>query len=105
MTNDKEQLGKELTEEELNKALEQFAPLDEEELHAMDAFMTRHDRDCMDLVCPKCSCKYLIIRADATYHNHPPMGVCLEEIYECEECGAYVQVIYRMSDVRLLEAM
>ena len=52
--------------------------------------------------CPYCGCEFLTERASLAYHNHLPNGKCVDEIYECEECGEYCQVVWRMESVKKL---
>lgn len=52
--------------------------------------------------CPYCGCEFLTERASLSYHNHLPNGKCVDEIYECEECGQYCQVIWRIESVKKL---
>lgn len=53
------------------------------------------------LACAHCGSKFLTERAGLTYHNHPPNGECVDEIYECE-CGNYSQVIWKLDSVHKL---
>ena len=58
-----------------------------------------HDEN---IKCPYCGSDFLTERASLSYHNHPPNGKCVDEIWECEECGQYCQVIWRMESVKKL---
>ena len=58
-----------------------------------------HDEN---IKCPYCGSDFLTERASLSYHNHPPNGKCVDEIWECEECGQYCQVIWRMESVKRL---
>ena len=58
-----------------------------------------HDEN---IKCPYCGSDFLTERASLSYHNHLPNGKCVDEIWECEECGQYCQVIWRMESVKKL---
>ena len=58
-----------------------------------------HDEN---IKCPYCGSDFLTERASLSYHNHPPNGKCVDEIWECEECGQYCQVIWRVESVKKL---
>ena len=58
-----------------------------------------HDEN---IKCPYCGSDFLTERASLSYHNHPPNGKCVDEIWECEECGQYCQVIWRLESVKKL---
>lgn len=54
-----------------------------------------------NIKCPHCGSSYLTERAGLTYHDHPPLNQCVEEILECE-CGQYCQVIWKLDSVHKL---
>lgn len=58
-----------------------------------------HDEN---IKCPYCGSDFLTERASLSYHNHPPNSKCVDEIWECEECGQYCQVIWRVESVKKL---
>jgi len=55
------------------------------------------------LCCKHCGCLDVQQRAETQYHNHSPMGLCLDEVWECSECGKYTQVIWRLSELHALD--
>jgi hypothetical protein len=77
-------------------------PYDEQELdvsiqHSIKS-MNEHDKSEV-IKCPYCGSTYMSERAVSTYHNHAPWGQCMDEIWECEDCGRYLQVIWKLTSV------
>lgn len=52
--------------------------------------------------CAHCGSPYLTERAGLQFHDHPPDGECIDEIYECDECCQYTRVIWKKADVQKL---
>lgn len=54
------------------------------------------------LTCAHCGSKFLTERAGLTYHNHLPLGQCVDEIYECDDCYEYSVVVWKRESIHKL---
>jgi DNA-directed RNA polymerase subunit RPC12/RpoP len=75
---------------------------DDLDVERASKYFRRHDQDDLNVKCPYCESDNATCRAEAYCHNHPPVGLCLDEVWECDDCGRYFQAIYRLTEIRPL---
>jgi len=80
--------------------------LDEKQLKEMQEaypYFERHDKEeALSIRCPGCGSDFLIERCALKFHAHAPLGMYVDEVYECSKCFKYVQVIYRYDKTVIL---